>query len=189
MTIPPFSQTAAATFTVLLLSGNAGAAWAQGTKPMADTTHKHPPAMAHKTGMPGMASMPEGPHHVLAMAYGTNLATFAHALHDDVARTKKVNPDVAGPAVAEMRRSFDQMQQHHQAQASMMTDQMKSSMAGMMHDMETHVTALGEHLTALEAELRTTAPVPAKVTEHTAEILKLCDGMMKMAGKGMAHPM
>ncbi len=183
---------AAATFTVLLLSGNATTGSAQGTKPMGDTTHKHQPAMAPKTGMPGMqemAGMPHGPHHMLAMAYRDNLVTFAHALHSDVTRSKTVNLELARPAVAEMRRSFDQMRQHHQAQMSTMTSEMKSSMAGMMQDMEKHVTALGEHLTALETEIQASAPAPAKVSEHTAEILKLCEGMMKMPAKAKAHPM
>ncbi len=179
---------AVAGFTVLF-SGLATPGSAQGAKPMGDTTHKHPSAMAHKTGMSGMASMPEGPHHVLAMAYGTTLATFAHALHDNVVRSKKVDPDVAGPAVTEMRRSFDQMKEHHQAMMSSMSDQMKTSMKGMMQDLDNHLTALAAHLTELEAELHGATPAAAKVTEHTAEILKQCDGMMKMAGKGMAHPM
>lgn len=188
MTNRALSRMAAAGFTILLLSGNAAAIGAQSAKPMADTTHKHPSAMAHKT-MSGMGHMPEGPHHALAMAYGTNLATFAHALHDNVARSKKVDPDVAGPAVAEMRRSFDQMKEHHQAMMSAMSDQMKTSMKGMMQDLDNHLTALAAHLTELEAELHGATPAAAKVTEHTAEILKQCDGLMKMAGKGMAHPM
>ena len=109
-----------------------------------------------------------GPHQVLAMAYGNNLATFARALHGDVARSKKVNPDVAGPAVAEMRRSFDQMKEHHQAMMSSMSDQMKTSMMRMTQDLDTHLTALGEHLTALEAELHGAAPSAAKVRSYGA---------------------
>lgn len=188
MTICTLSNTASAAFAILLLTGNAAAVGAQSAKPMADTTHKHPPAMGHKT-MPGMASMAEGPHHVLAKAYGNNLATFARALHGDVSRSKKVNPDVAGPAVAEMRRSFDQMKEHHQAMMTSMSDQMKTSMKRMMQDMDGHLTGLAAHLTELEAELHAAAPSPAKVTEHTAEILKHCDAMMKMATTGKAHPM
>ncbi|MEO8451607.1 MAG: hypothetical protein ABI647_17570, partial [Gemmatimonadota bacterium] len=137
--------------------------------------------------MPGMAGMMGGPHQVLAMAYRDNLATFARAVHADVARSKMVNVDIATPAVAEMRRSFEQMQQHHQAHMSAAGDGMKSSMAGMMPDMEKHLTALAEHLTALETELHASAPSPAKVSEHTAEILKQCSGMSTMHGNAKTH--
>ncbi len=184
---------AATALTGLLISGSATIVSAQSAKSAADTAHKHPADKAAKKGMPGM----EGPHHLLAMAHRDNLATFARALHGDVARSKAVHLELARPAVAEMRRAFDQMQQHHQAQISMMGDQMKSmpeksakpgmagmsSMRGMMQKMEAQLTALGAHLTALEAEVQASAPVPAKVSEHTAEIVKHCNGMMKMPGK------
>jgi small-conductance mechanosensitive channel len=141
--------------------------------------------------MQAMSAMMEGPHHVLAMAYGENLARFAQALQAQVTKSKTVNLDLARPAVAEMRRSFDQMKQHHQAQMAMMGDQTKPPMAmmgdqtkppmaGMMQEMETHLTALGNHLTALESEVNASTPDPRKVSEHTTEILKLCAGMSAM---------
>ncbi len=66
---------------------------------------------------------------------------------------------------------------------------MKSSMPGEMNDMQTHLAALGAHLTALETEMQAGTPAPAKVSEHTAEILKLCEGMMRMPAKAKAHAM
>ena len=76
--------------------------------------------------MHGMRGMTGGPHHVLVMAYRDNLATFAKALRWEVTRTESVNADVALPAVAEMKRSLEQMTQHHQAQMKMMGDAPKS---------------------------------------------------------------
>lgn len=64
--------------------------------------------------------MTGAPHHVLAMAYRDNLVTFTQALQGQVRQSKTVNPDLARPAVAEMRRSFDQMRQYHQTQMSML---------------------------------------------------------------------
>lgn len=193
-----WKRAAATTLTVLVISGSATALTAQSATSGADATHKHAAAKAPSKAMLGMAGMMAGPHQALAMAYRDNLATFARALHADVARSKTVNLELARPAVTEMKRSFDQMRQHHQAQMSMMGDQMKSpmsektskpamggmpSMPEMMQKMETHLTALGEHLAALEGEVQKSAPIPSKVSEHTAEILKHCDGMMKMPGK------
>jgi cytochrome c556 len=143
----------------------------------------------HQEGMKGMQGMMEGPHHVLAMAYRDNIATFARALRSQVDKSKTVNLDLARPAVSEMRRSFDQMKQHHQAQMSMMGDQTNPAMSGTMQQMETHLATLNEHLTALESEVNASAPDPKKVSEHTSEILKQCAGMPAMSGKAKPHQM
>ena len=176
------------TLTVLLSNGTATAGSAQTTMPAHDTTHRHQPAKGHMNGMGGMSGM-MGPHQVLAMAYRDNLATFARALRGDVTRSQKVNLDVATPAVGEIRRSFDQMQSHHQAHKTAGGDAMKSSMtATVMADMDKHLSALSLHLTALETEVQSSTPSAAKVAEHTSEILKECDGIGRMHAKGMTHP-
>jgi len=63
--------------------------------------------MEDMKAMQGMRGMTGGPHQVLVMAYRDNLATFAKALRWEVTRTDSVNPDVALPAVAEMKRSLE----------------------------------------------------------------------------------
>ncbi len=168
---------AAASLLALLMSGATATGMAQTPTP--------PPGKMpqHQEGMPGMSGMMGGPHHVLAMAYRENLATFARALQGQVTQSKIVNLDLARPAVAEMRRSFDQMQQHHQAQMTMMGDQTKPPMSGTMQHMETHLTALSEHLTALESEVNASTPDPKKVSEHTTELLKQSAGMSAMPAK------
>ena len=177
---------AAASLLALLMSGAMATGMAQAPTP---TTAKMPQHQEGMKGMQGMSGMMEGPHHVLAMAYRDNLATFARALRAQVTQSKTVNLDLARPAVAEMRRSFDQMKQHHQAQMTMMGDQTKPAMSGTMQQMESHITALGEHLTALESEVNASTPDPKKVSEHTTEILKQCAGMSAMSGKAKPHQM
>lgn len=137
-------------------------------------------------GMHTMSGMMDAPHHVLAMAYRDNLATFGRSLRGHVTKSKTVNLELARPAVAEMRRSFDQMQQHHQAQMATMPGDMKASMSEMMTHMTSHMTSLTEHLTALESEVGKTAPAAASVVDHANEILKHCAGMSANAGN--AHP-
>ena len=61
-----------------------------------------------------MMAMANEPHHVLAMAYKDNLVSFAKALRQEAAKATAVNPEFARAAVAEMKRSFEQMQEHHQ---------------------------------------------------------------------------
>ena len=170
----------------LLMSGVTATGIAQAPTP---TPAKMPQHQDSMKGMQSMSGMMEGPHHVLAMAYRDNLATFARALQEQVTKSKTVNLDLARPAVAEMRRSFDQMKQHHQAQMAMMGDQTKPAMSGTMQQMESHMTALGEHLTALESEVNASTPDPKKVSEHATEILKQCADMSAMHGKAKPHQM
>lgn len=177
---------AGATLVALLLSGTAVTGMAQTPTPPPDKMPQHQEGMK---GMSGMSGMMNGPHHVLAMAYRDNVATFARALREHVTHSPTVNHDLARPAVAEMRRSFGQMREHHQAQMAMMGDGVKPAMPGTMQDMETRLTALSEHLTALESEVAASAPDPKKVSVHATEILKQCAGMSAMPAKAKPHQM
>lgn len=156
-----------------------------------DKSMKHSTAMPHANGMSGMMS---GPHHALAMAYGENLAAFARAVNVDAKRSNMVNVELARPATAEMRRSFDQMKTHHQAQMaaagsmapdSMMKKSMPNHSAQMMKmdDMQAHMTSIETHLGMLESEVLATSPNATKVVAHTAEILKACASAMRMPAK------
>ena len=162
------------------------------TTAVAQTPSPSHAIMSHEHGsmkeVKGMGGMMGRPHHVLAMAYGANLATFARALQGNVTRSKSVDLDLAKPAVAEMVRSFDQMKEHHAAQMKMMGDQ-KQPMAGMEQQHDTQLASLSEHLTALQSEVNLSTPDPKKVAEHTAEILKQCERMSKMSGRAMPHSM
>ena len=180
---------AAATLLALLMSGATTTGMAQTPKPSSDKMPQHPEGMKAMGDMPGMSSMMEGPHQVLAMAYRDNLVTFARAVRGRDSSAKAVNLDLVRPAVAEMRRSFDQMLQHHKAQMAMMGAPTDPAMAGKMPDMETHLTAIREHLAALESEVNTGTPDPTKISEHTSAILKQCAGMSPMPGKDDSQPM
>ena len=164
---------------VLLMGGAAAPGMAQTPAPA-----KMPQYQEGMKGMRGMSGMMGEPHHVLAMAYRDNLATFAQALRGQVNHSETVDLDLARPAVAEMRLSFDQMQQHHQAQMAMMGDSPKPAMSEAMQHIETHLTALAKHLSALEAEVEASTPDPKRVSEHASEILKNGAGMSMMPPKG-----
>jgi len=168
--------------TILIVSG-AAAISQQGHSGM-------PPSSKQSQGMMDMSAMMQEPHHVLAMAYKHNLVNFAKALHHEANQTKPINREFARAAVAEMRRSFDQMLKHHQDHMKAMDEQMKSRMADMMKQMDAHHAAVGEHLTALEKEVQAAAPDAKGVSAHVAEILiRQCDGMSKRHGGTMEHKM
>ncbi|HLG06441.1 MAG TPA: hypothetical protein VI383_09860 [Gemmatimonadales bacterium] len=155
--------------TLLLAGATAVAGVAQG--------HPHG-AMPQHHQMPDTAMM-AGPHHLLAMAYRDNLANFARVLQAEVTRSKAVAVELARPAAAEMRRSFDQMRSHHEAQMAMPGPN-RATMTGMTTDqMKARLAALDEQVAALGKAVGAGGPETAKVVEITAAILKHCEGMIK----------
>ena len=90
--------------------------------------HQGMPAGApNKQGMPAQhqgMSMPAMniPPHALALAHRENIAAFARVLRQQVEQTGAVEGDFARDAVAEMRRSFDQMERYRQEQMDLMQD-------------------------------------------------------------------
>ncbi len=108
------------------------------------------------------------PHHVLAMAYHQNLAAFAKALHEQAASAGPLNIEFARTAVTEMRRSFDQMKQHHQEHMEGMSAEMHAKkdakMSGMMEKMQTHQADMNTQLTALEQEINSSSPDANKIS-------------------------
>lgn len=207
------SMVRAAAALMFLLSSAATVGRAQTPAPAPATMPEH------RHDMPGMTGMMNGPHHVLAMAYRQTLITFTRALQQQVAGSNIVDLDLARPAVAEMRRSFDQMQLHHRAQMAMMgdatmagqpmTDKKPADMkmggmkmggmkmgestspptAATMQAMENHLAALDEQLTALQAEVNTSAPDPVSMSGHTAKILKHCAAMSSKSASAKPHEM
>ena len=125
-----------------------------------------------------MSKMMREPHHILAMAYKENLASFTKALRDQVSGSSTVNSEFANAAVAEMRRSFTQMEQHLQDHMKAMSGDM--SMSGMTQQMETHLAPIREHLGELEKDLQAATPDAKKVLAHTDEILKHLNAMSQM---------
>lgn len=118
----------------------------------------------------------QGPHQSLAMAYRDNLANFARTLRQHVDASKTVNLDLARPAVAEMRRSYEEMRTHHRAQLASMSDKTMPR-AATKEQIETRLSSIGEHLSALNAEVNLGSPNATKVSAHLTEIINLCAGM------------
>ena len=154
---------------------------------------KQPPTQdtkkdAHQHGSMDMSKMMQEPHHVLAMAYTENLATFAKALRDQVEATKSVDPDFARAAVGELRRSFDTMQQHLAEHSKAMPAD-HGDHTGAMQAMNAHASAIRQSLTALEREIEAAAPQASKISERAAEIIKHIDEMSHSHGEHSGHTM
>ena len=167
---------------------------------MAATPKQADPAT--KAAMQGKMEMSHGhmmmataPHHVLAMAYHENLVVFAKALHEQAASEGPLNIDFARTAVSEMRRSFDQMKQHHQEHMAGMSARMDAKkdgmmgakkggmMSGMKEKMQAHQADMNTRLTALEQEVHSASPDAKKVSiladsvhTHLAEMSRMHEG-------------
>ena len=143
-----------------------------------------PKAQAKKAAEPDHAmDMPHGPQHVLAMAYCQNMATFSKALHDQAAVATSLDADFTTSAVAELRRSYDQMKQHHQAHMKMMSAEMQAQMSPMVQEMETHQTLLNDLLVSLELDAQSATPDPKKISDLTDRISSHLDAIMTMKAK------
>jgi len=127
-----------------------------------------------------MSKMMQEPHLVLAMAYHQNLTAFAKALREQTALATSVNVEFARAAVAEMRRSFDHIQQHHQEHMQTMSADMQAKMSGMMQQLETQQTELNTQITALEQEVQTATPDAKKISALAASALTHLDTMSKI---------
>jgi len=170
----------------ILMALSLGAFSAMATTAQTKKAQSRSAAQGKKEMSHDQMMMANEPHHVLAMAYHQNLAAFAKALHEQTARASSVNVEFARAAVTEMRRSFDQMKQHHQEHMQTMSAEMHTKMSGMMQQMETHQTELNTQLTALEQEIQSATPDAKKVSTLAASVNSHLDAMskMKQGGKG-----
>jgi hypothetical protein len=148
----------------------------------AQTEHQHgaQKPMQHDMSKMDMSSMMNEPHHALAMAYMENLGTFAKTLHSQAEGTGPLNAKFARAAVAEMKRSLDQMDEHHGEHMKMMSEEMRSHMAAMMKDMDMHRSMLKDAVSALEKDVRADQPDAKQVSADSAIVLKHLDEMSKM---------
>ena len=149
---------------------------------LAQTEHQHgsQKPMQHDMSKMDMSSMMTEPHHALAMAYMQNLGTFAKALHTQAEGSSPLNANFARAAVGEMKRSLDQMEEHHGEHMKMMSEEMRSHMAGMMKDMEIHHSMLKDAVSALEKDVLADQPDTKQVAADSANVLKHLDEMSKM---------
>src|SRR5450759_307353 len=85
---------------------------AVGALAQAEPQHGAQKPMQHDMSKMDMSGMMNEPHHALAMAYMQNIGTFARALHNQAEGGGPLSAKFASAAVAEIKRSLDQMEEH-----------------------------------------------------------------------------
>ena len=160
-------------------------------KPSPSTGVQGKKPMQHDMSKMDMSAMMNEPHHALAMAYMHNLGTFAKTLHDQAQGSSPLDAKFAHAAVAEIKRSLDQMEEHHGEHMKMMSEEMRSHMAAMMKDMDMHRAMLKDAVSALENDVQADQLNAKQITTDSATVLKHLDEMSKMHDdkKGMKMKM
>ena len=136
--------------------------------------------MQHDMSKMDMSSMMNEPHHALAMAYMQNIGTFAKTLQNHAEGSSPLDGKFARAAVAELKRSLDQIEEYHGEHMKMMSEEMRSHMAAMMKDMEMPRSMLKDAVSALEKDVRADQPDSKQVAADSANVLKHLDKMSKM---------
>ena len=136
--------------------------------------------MPHDMSKPDMSAMMNEPHHALAMVYMQNAGTFAETLHDQAVANSPLDAQLARDAVAEIRRSFDEMETHRGEHMKMMSDEMRTKMAPMMKGMEIHHAMLEDAVSALEKDVAADHIDAKQVAADSATLLEHLDEMSTM---------
>jgi hypothetical protein len=158
---------------------------AVGAQAQAEQKHGAQKPMQHGMSKADMSSMMNQPHAALAMAYGQNIGTFAKTLHKQAEGSSPLDVTFARAAVAEIRRSLDQMEEHHGEHMKTMSEAMRAqmaapNMAAMMKEMDMHRSMLKDAVIALEKDVRADQLDAKQVAGDSANVLKHLDEMAKM---------
>ncbi len=164
---------AIAVFTVTVMSSFAA------DVPTPDTTaQRMPPHYGMK--------MEKTPSHMLVMAYHKNLLTFANALDKVAHKGDTVPREFARTAVAEMRRSTDELEKYRAEVLHNMPADVKAH-GDMQKMMDEHLVNVKSHLRELEALVKNDRIPSQEVIKQLEFIVKGCQGMDSAMthGKGM----
>lgn len=126
-----------------------------------------------------MAAMHKSPHHMVMMAYRSNVLTFAKTLRDMTKAGKLEDVGLARNAFAEIKRSMDQMEQMHQSHMGKMSVEKQNMMKPMMEKMKAENAVVKEHFFALEKALQADSPDAMEVNKHAAALVVQLEKMDK----------
>ncbi|MCI0489411.1 MAG: hypothetical protein L0229_22690 [Blastocatellia bacterium] len=136
--------------------------------------------MRHDMAKMDMSYMMNEPHHVMARAYRQNIETFAITLRDQAQAGRPLSADFARAAVAEINRSFDKLEDHHQEHLKTMSADMRSRMAAMIKEMDMRHSKLEAAIAVLEKDVQGYTLNSEKIATDSAAIIQHLDEMSKM---------
>lgn len=144
-------------------------------------------AIKMKKGDMDMATMHNGPHQMMMMAYRQNVKTFAKTLRDMSTGGKLADLAMARDAFAQMRQGMEKMQEIRKSHLSMMSPDMREKMKPMMEKMQADQAVVKEHMMALDKALQADAPDASAVERESAALVSQFE-KMSMPDKKMSMP-
>lgn len=141
-------------------------------------------ALAHEEGSmkemrpyPGMQKeMMRNPQHPMMMAYHKNLMTFCRMLEKVARQGETVPRDIARTAIAEMRRSADEIEKYRAGFMAKMPPDMKGN-PEMQKKMDRHLVNVKMQLRQLEELAQNDRIQSQEVIRHLESIFEECEGM------------
>lgn len=133
----------------------------------------------HDILMRDVSTMTNEPHHVLALAFMQNLATFAKTLSDQAQGETPLSADFARAAVSEIRRNFDEANTHHQEHVKAMRPGRPSRMSAMT-DMDMRDSPLRAAIDTLDKDVQNYTLNSRQIATDCAVVLKRLDEMTKL---------
>lgn len=126
--------------------------------------------------------MMSNPQHMLMMAYHSNMMTFSHQLIKVARQGETVPREFARTAIAEMRRSTEEMERYR-AEAMRNVPANVKEHGDMQKMMDQHLVDVKNHLRELENLARADRIPSQDVLKHLDAMIEGCEGM----GCGMMH--
>lgn len=129
--------------------------------------------------------MMANPQHMLMMAYHSNMMTFSHKLMKVARQGETVPREFARTAIAEMRRSTEEMERYR-AEAMRNVPANVKEHGDMQKMMDQHLVDVKTHLRELENLARADRIPSQDVLKHLDAMIEGCEGMeCVMHGEGM----
>lgn len=125
-----------------------------------------------------MSAMTNEPHHVLAMAFMQNLATFARILSAQAQGETPLSADFARAVVSEIQRNFDEANTHYQEHVKAMRPGRPSRISGMT-DMNLRDSPLKPAIDKLDKDVQNYTLNSQQIVTDCADVLKRIDEIVK----------
>lgn len=127
------------------------------------------PPMQHGPG--AMRQMMQNPQHLVMMAYHRNVANFGHMLYQATGQGSTVPAQVARVAIAEMRRSIEEMEKYR----AMAMKELQAT-PRMQKTMDDHLVQLKSQLRELDELAQKDRIDSEEVRKHLEAVFEVCEG-------------
>lgn len=124
-------------------------------------------------------------HHVLALAYRADLATFAKSLREEIKRTKTVDPVLANSMLVEMQRSFFRMAWQHELHLQALSPALRAKMSAELQQINQRGAQIVKELRGLKTDLQAGTPAAESVVLRLDDLIAQLDHLPKMMRAGV----